>query len=358
MSRRIARHDRGDRSSRCCSWGWSPPMLQQAARNLALPLSDASIIREQAAEKRLDPALIAAVIYAETKFDPRPSSAGAQGLMQILPGHRLLPGAALRGQQLHRQRPGNPEHQRGLRQLLPALPARPLRRQRDARGGGLQRRPGATSTGGSRRPMPPAGSSRCSEIPFPRDARIRAARARRPARLPRHVPAPARADCSAGASYGRAAYARLQARLRLHAHRRPAEGDRGAGRGRGGGRALPDAARRDRHGQDDDDGGRDRGGAAPGAGDRPQQDARGAAVQRVPHVLPGQRGRVLRLLLRLLPARGVRPQQGPVHREGLGDQPGGRSPAPRGHGGGVRAPGRDRGGVGVVHLRPGLAGDV
>jgi soluble lytic murein transglycosylase len=60
-------------------------MLQQAARNLALPLGDASIIREQAAEKRLDPALIAAVIYAETKFDPRPSPAGAQGLMQILP---------------------------------------------------------------------------------------------------------------------------------------------------------------------------------------------------------------------------------------------------------------------------------
>src|SRR5271154_5508740 len=60
-------------------------ILHQAASNLALPLSDASIIREQAAEKRLDPALIAAVIYAETKFDPRPSSAGAQGLMQILP---------------------------------------------------------------------------------------------------------------------------------------------------------------------------------------------------------------------------------------------------------------------------------
>jgi soluble lytic murein transglycosylase len=60
-------------------------MLHQAARNLALPLSDASVIRQQATEKRLDPALIAAVIYAETKFDPRPSSAGAQGLMQILP---------------------------------------------------------------------------------------------------------------------------------------------------------------------------------------------------------------------------------------------------------------------------------
>ncbi len=52
---------------------------------LGLPLSDASVIREQAAKKHLDPALIAAVIYAETKFDARPSSAGAEGLMQILP---------------------------------------------------------------------------------------------------------------------------------------------------------------------------------------------------------------------------------------------------------------------------------
>src|SRR6202165_1570677 len=51
-----------------------------------LPLSDAAVIRQQASKKHLDPALIAAVIYAETKFDPRPSPAGAQGLMQILPG--------------------------------------------------------------------------------------------------------------------------------------------------------------------------------------------------------------------------------------------------------------------------------
>ncbi len=50
-----------------------------------LPLSDVSIIRRQAAEKRLSPSLIAAVIYAESKFEPRPSAAGAQGLMQILP---------------------------------------------------------------------------------------------------------------------------------------------------------------------------------------------------------------------------------------------------------------------------------
>jgi soluble lytic murein transglycosylase len=59
--------------------------LNQASRMHGLPLSDASIIREQASAKHLDPALIAAVIYAESKFEPRPSPAGAQGLMQILP---------------------------------------------------------------------------------------------------------------------------------------------------------------------------------------------------------------------------------------------------------------------------------
>jgi soluble lytic murein transglycosylase len=61
------------------------PRLEHAVRELALPLQDASVIRQQAAEKHLDPALIAAVIYAETRFDPRPSPAGAEGLMQILP---------------------------------------------------------------------------------------------------------------------------------------------------------------------------------------------------------------------------------------------------------------------------------
>ncbi|MCW3033028.1 MAG: Lytic transglycosylase catalytic [Solirubrobacterales bacterium] len=59
--------------------------LNKAVHNRALPLSDASIIRRQAAKKHLDPALIAAVIYAESKFEPHPSAAGAQGLMQILP---------------------------------------------------------------------------------------------------------------------------------------------------------------------------------------------------------------------------------------------------------------------------------
>jgi soluble lytic murein transglycosylase len=59
--------------------------LQHVGGNAGLPLSDASVIREQAVDKHLDPALIAGVIYAETKFEPRTSSAGALGLMQILP---------------------------------------------------------------------------------------------------------------------------------------------------------------------------------------------------------------------------------------------------------------------------------
>ena len=59
--------------------------VNHAVNKLGLPLTNASTIRKQAAEKRLDPALIAAVIYAESKFEPRESSAGAEGLMQILP---------------------------------------------------------------------------------------------------------------------------------------------------------------------------------------------------------------------------------------------------------------------------------
>lgn len=61
------------------------PFARKAINDLTLPLSYAAIIRQQAAAKQLDPALVAAVIYAESKFDPRPSSAGAEGLMQLMP---------------------------------------------------------------------------------------------------------------------------------------------------------------------------------------------------------------------------------------------------------------------------------
>jgi soluble lytic murein transglycosylase len=59
--------------------------VDHAVSKLGLPLTNAEVIRKQAADKRLDPALIAAVIYAESKFSPQKSSAGAEGLMQILP---------------------------------------------------------------------------------------------------------------------------------------------------------------------------------------------------------------------------------------------------------------------------------
>src|ERR1700683_15768 len=62
-----------------------PPLFRKAESEFGLPLSYAGIIRQQAAETHLDPALIAAVSDAETKFDARTSPAGAEGLMQIEP---------------------------------------------------------------------------------------------------------------------------------------------------------------------------------------------------------------------------------------------------------------------------------
>ena len=61
------------------------PELRRIVRGLTLPLAYTSVIREQAREKHLDPALIAAVIFAETKFNARTSPTGALGLMQIEP---------------------------------------------------------------------------------------------------------------------------------------------------------------------------------------------------------------------------------------------------------------------------------
>lgn len=62
------------------------PRFHQAVQEIGLPLRHEDIIRQQAAEKGLDPALIAAVIYAESRFiDGRTSSAGAEGLMQLTP---------------------------------------------------------------------------------------------------------------------------------------------------------------------------------------------------------------------------------------------------------------------------------
>ena len=61
------------------------PRLPDALRELTLPLHHEDIIRQQAAAKRLDPSLVAAVIYTESRFRDQTSHAGARGLMQITP---------------------------------------------------------------------------------------------------------------------------------------------------------------------------------------------------------------------------------------------------------------------------------
>jgi soluble lytic murein transglycosylase len=59
--------------------------VSDAVREVTLPLRHEDIIKQQAKEKGLDPALVAAVIYEESRFRPQTSHAGAEGLMQILP---------------------------------------------------------------------------------------------------------------------------------------------------------------------------------------------------------------------------------------------------------------------------------
>ncbi len=59
--------------------------LGDAVREITLPLRHEDVIRQQAADKDIDPALIAAVIYEESKFRDQTSRAGARGLMQITP---------------------------------------------------------------------------------------------------------------------------------------------------------------------------------------------------------------------------------------------------------------------------------
>ena len=59
--------------------------VDRAVQEIALPLRHDDIIRQQARDKDLDPALIAAVIYEESKFRDQTSRAGARGLMQITP---------------------------------------------------------------------------------------------------------------------------------------------------------------------------------------------------------------------------------------------------------------------------------
>ncbi len=61
------------------------PWADKAVQEVKLPLRHEDVIRQQAADKGLDPALIAGVIYAESHFVDQTSPAGAKGLMQLMP---------------------------------------------------------------------------------------------------------------------------------------------------------------------------------------------------------------------------------------------------------------------------------
>ena len=116
-------------------------------------------------EKDLDPALIAAVIYAESRFRDQTSHAGREGLMQITPAtaRHIAPPVGRHDLRATTTSPTPSQHR--LRDLLPALPARPLRRQRGRGARRLQRAGTATPTLGRR------GAAR-RRHPVPRDARV------------------------------------------------------------------------------------------------------------------------------------------------------------------------------------------
>lgn len=56
-----------------------------AVKEINLPLRHEDVIHQQAERFGIDPALIAAIIYQESRFVDQTSSAGARGLMQITP---------------------------------------------------------------------------------------------------------------------------------------------------------------------------------------------------------------------------------------------------------------------------------
>jgi soluble lytic murein transglycosylase len=61
------------------------PWADKAVKEVTLPLRHDDVIRQQAADKQLDPSLIAGVIYVESRFRDQTSHAGAKGLMQLMP---------------------------------------------------------------------------------------------------------------------------------------------------------------------------------------------------------------------------------------------------------------------------------
>jgi soluble lytic murein transglycosylase len=85
------------------------PVVHDAILEITLPLRHEDIVRQQARAKDLDPALVAAVIYRESKFRDQTSKAGAEGLMQILPDTAKFIAKRSGGTQFELHDLGNPQ---------------------------------------------------------------------------------------------------------------------------------------------------------------------------------------------------------------------------------------------------------
>ena len=96
----------------------------------------------------------------------------------------------------------------------------------------------------------------------------------------------------------------------------------------------------------------------PGADPGAEQDARRPALWRVQELLPRQRGRVFRLLLRLLPAGSLRPAHRHLYREGFLDQRADRPHAPFGDARAARTRRRHHRRLRLLHLRYRLGRDL
>ena len=165
--RQDPRHDRGDRRDGAVRGGCVGSMLHSVETQPALPLSDASIIREQAAAEasrsgadrggdlRGDEIRTASLVGGRRGADADPARPPPTTWRTCRAASPSPPATS------------RPERQRRLRQLLPALSARPLRRQRDARGRRLQRRPDERRQMGRAGPRERHAARRSQAIPFP-----------------------------------------------------------------------------------------------------------------------------------------------------------------------------------------------
>ena len=117
------------------------PLFHHAVKEIALPLRHEDIIRQQAHDKGLDPALIAGVIYAESHFiDGRTSSAGAAGPDAADAGDRAVHRAASPAARAFRVSDlGTPQVNIAYGAFYLRVPDAALRRRRAAGAGGLQR---------------------------------------------------------------------------------------------------------------------------------------------------------------------------------------------------------------------------